>query len=142
MKKMKTTLTLLVLSLLAVSFVLPAVAAIDTGSGIGVEIETEDFAPMVWMCDNRVVEDDAVEWGRISSEDQTLLERINNYAFTGESISWRVLVMDKNGIEKISDVFVSVGSTQADGISSNPIEANCKLSSGTTIEESCNSRIL
>ena len=142
MKKMKTTLTLIVLSLLAVSLVMPTVLAIDTGIGLDIDITTEDFAPMVWMCDSRVVADDYVEWGRFSEGGDELLERINNYAFTGESISWRVLVLDKNGADKVKDVYVTVGSTQGDG---NPIEANCEfddvLDSSTEILDSCNAMV-
>jgi len=32
--------------------VMPMVFAAHTGTEIGVNIETEDFAPKVWMCDN------------------------------------------------------------------------------------------
>ncbi len=139
---MKTTLTLIVLSLLAVSFVLPAVAAIDTGIGLDIDITTEKFAPMVWMCDSRVVEDDAIEPGRVSGAGTNLVERINNYAFTGESVEWRVLVLDKNGADKVKDVYVTVGSSQGEG---NPIEANCAfdyvLSDKDQIHESCNAMV-
>ena len=46
---------------------------------------------------------------------EELLERINNYAFEGEQIAWTVLVMDKNGVEKIEDVFVTIGDAQSNG---------------------------
>jgi len=119
---MKTTLTLLVLSLLVLSAV-PSVFAISIGSGVDVDIETEDFAPLVWMCDDRVVYDDATEPGRMTLDGQPLIERMNNYAFEGEQIQWNVLVMDKNGIEKISDVYATIGDSQGDG---NDIEVNCQ----------------
>lgn len=153
---MRNLLTLLVASLLVLT-VVPGVLAVNVGTGIGVDIVTEDFEPRVWMCDSRVVYDDNTEPGRqwpnndcnTYSGDQDgqndchLLERINNYAFEGEQISWRVLVFDKNGIDKIEDVFVSVGPTQGAG---NDIEANCQLTdlldADTPIHESCNARIL
>src|SRR3989344_9235236 len=148
---MRAILTTFVLGLLVLS-VLPAVLAVSVGGGVTPDIETEDFEPMVWLCDSRVVLDDNTEPGRacfetpcdseeydchdglkriclweqdVSSyhlEGIKLIERLNNYAFEGEQIVWDVLVMDKNGIEKISDVFVTVGSTQGSG---NDIEANC-----------------
>ena len=118
----------------------PAAFAVDTGIGIGIDITTEDFAPLIWLCDDRVVTDDFVEPGRMSDGEDELLERINNYAFEGEQISWEVLVMDKNGIEKISDVFATIGSTQGTG---NDIEANCNLDVGfsSSVESECNARI-
>jgi len=72
------------------------------------EVIVEDFEPLVWQCDSRVVYDDATEPGRLSMDGQPMIERINNYAFEGEQIKWRVLVMDKNGIEKVKDVYVTV----------------------------------
>jgi hypothetical protein len=134
--------SLLLMAILVVS-VVPVVSAVSVGGGIGVDIITEDFEPLVWMCDNRVVNDDFTEPGRFSAGGDELLERINNYAFEGESISWRVLVMDKNGIEKVEDVFATIGPVQGEG---NMIEANCVLDSLVTesegIDETCNARIL
>ena len=138
---MKTTITLAVLGILLLS--VPGVLAVNIGTGITPDITTEDFEPMVWMCDNRVVTDDSVEPGRVSGGGQFLKERINNYAFTGEQISWRVLVFDKNGIEKVKDVFGTIGSSQGAG---NDIEVNCKLDSIVQREEKinpkCNARVL
>ena len=126
------------MALLVVSIV-PVVFAADVGVGITPEITTEDFEPMVWMCDNRVVYDDATEPGRMTEDGETLWERMNNYAFEGEQISWTVLVMDKNGIEKLEDVFATVGYSQGVG---NDIEVNCQETSGSQIKPSCNARIL
>ncbi len=142
---MRTTLNLLVLSLLVISVVPSLVSAAETGIGVGVNIETEDFEPLVFMCDNRVVFDDATEPGRVSGDGQELVERINNYAFEGEQVHWQVLVMDKNGIDKVKDVYATVGSSQGAG---NDIEVNCRRTSGygspeqSIIAESCNARIL
>ena len=113
----------MIVAVLMVLTALPAAFAVNVGSGVHIDIETEDFAPIVWMCDNRIVRDDATEPGRISDDDQELVERTQNYAFEGEQISWKVLVMDKNGVEKLSDVFATVGSTQGAG---NDIEVNCR----------------
>ncbi len=139
---MKTTLALMVVGLLLLS--LPAVFAVRTpGVPITPDITTEDFEPRVWMCDSRLVLDDAVEPGRISEDGQFLKERINNYAFEGEQIQWEVLVFDKNGIEKVKDVFGTIGNSQGAG---NEIEVNCKLSGivhpRDELDPTCNARIL
>ncbi|MFH1586185.1 MAG: hypothetical protein ABIB79_05445 [archaeon] len=134
---MKKLLSILVMALLVV----PAVAAVSVGSGIDVDIETEDFPPMVWQCDNRVVYDDNTEPGRITEGGEVLLERHNNYAFEGEQIKWKVLVLDKNGLEKIEDVFATIGDVQGEG---NDIEVNCQLGQvgpRSGIDENCNAYI-
>lgn len=113
------------------------VFAVDIGGGIGISIGTEDFEPIVWMCGNRVLIDDWVEPG---DNGASLSERTNNYAFEGESIAWDVVVFDKNGAEKISDVYATLGSsTQGAG---NDIEANCqRVPYGTVNFARCNARI-
>jgi len=140
---MKKTLSLSVMALLAVSLVLPIVFATSVGSGIGVDVTTEDFPPQVWMCDNRIVADDNVQWGRITQGSDpiggTMLERINNYAFEGEKIKWKVLVMDKNKIDQNIDVYATIGDVQGEG---NDIEVNCQRVGGNRVEKSCNARIL
>jgi hypothetical protein len=132
-----------ILAILIAMCILPMAFAVNVGSGITPDIETEDFEPLVWMCDHRVVYDDATEPGRISLDGEFLYERIANYAFEGEQIGWKVLVMDKNGIEKISDVFATVGTTQGAG---NDIEVNCNidhiLSAEEPVDPTCNARIL
>jgi cysteine-rich repeat protein len=117
------------------------------------EVRVEDFEPIIWGCDSRVAYDDGTEPGRITFKGEEMIERMNNYAFEGESIQWKVLVMDKNGIEKVKDVYVTV-----DGA----MEANCKRLNDYTyfennndytheesviinqnmIDPSCNARIL
>ena len=146
----------MIMALLVIS-VMPSVFAVSIGSGITPDIQTEDFAPLVWMCDERIVWDDNTEPGRLEGERFTkcletssyeicaekLWERMNNYAFEGEQIAWNVLVMDKNGIEKIEDVFATIGDSQGEG---NDIEVNCILdeivNDQTEIDEDCNARIL
>jgi hypothetical protein len=138
---MKKTYSLLTIALLVVS-VIPAVLAVSVGSGVTPDIVTEDFEPLVWMCDNRVVYDDATEPGRVSGDGEELVERINNYAFEGEQIQWDILVMDKNGEEKIEDVFGTIGSVQGAG---NDIEVNCDrigFPDNEPLPTSCNARIL
>jgi hypothetical protein len=118
------------------------VSAVGTGTGITPDITTQKFAPKVWFCGERVVYDDNIEPGRNSSGGEELIERINNYAFEGEQIKWSVLVYDKNGLENINDVYVSLGDLEGAG---NPIEANCELDSiltpETEIPSSCNARL-
>ena len=72
---------------------------------------------------------------------ETLTERENNYAFEGEQIVTNVLVKDKNGIQKISDVFATLGDVQGAG---NDIEVNCVENTGysNVVDASCNARIL
>jgi hypothetical protein len=137
---MKKLLIIVALSMVTV-FLIPVVFAVSVGSGITPDIQTEDFAPLVWMCDSRVVFDDATEPGRISNDGEELVERINNYAFEGEQIQWLVLVMDKNGINKISDVFATLGTQQGPG---NNIEVNCIETPNppTTVLPECYARIL
>jgi len=123
---MKRLLAILAVVLMAA----PAALAVSNGNEINPVINTEDFAPRVWMCDSRVVLDDEMEPGRLGYD--TLYERMNNYAFEG--------VFDKNGINKIEDVFVTLGDVQGEG---NDIEANCVLNElgPRPIDASCNARI-
>jgi hypothetical protein len=136
---MKKTLSLLMLSVLVLG-VLPVVAATYVGSSVpgGVTVTTEDFAPEVWMCDHRIVLDDEVQWGRVSQGDQGMLERSKNYAFEGEQIGWKVLVMDKNGIDKVADVYVTLD----DGIEANCQRINDWPRNGAELLDDCNARIL
>ena len=137
---MKTTIfSLLMMSLLVVS-VIPGVFATTVGGAVDVDIETEDFSPLVWFCGDRVVYDDGTEPGRTSGDGEELIERLYNYAFEGEQIQWTVLVMDKNGIEKVTDVYATVGDSQGEG---NDIESNCQelLGYSEIVEPECNARI-
>lgn len=137
---MKKFLGSLIAAILLIGIV-PAFA-VTVGEGVDVTIETEDFEPLIWLCGDRVVLDDNVEPGRITSNPEEMTERKHNYAFEGEQIVWDVLVMDKNGIEKIEDVFATIGSVQGIG---NDIEANCVLkkvlTKGYKIDTSCDARI-
>src|SRR3989344_5822801 len=180
---MNKIFSLLTIALLVVS-VMPVVLAVSVGTGVTPDIGTEDFAPLVWLCDHRVVYDDQTEPGRLFHDDEygecdydeshpkyitecinlgsnrcdkrttrieceqrggewtpsELLERINNYAFEGEKISWKVLVMDKNKKDQKIDVYATIGDVQGEG---NDIEVNCERSDydPETIPRSCNARI-
>ncbi len=137
---MKKTLSLAVMALLVLS-AMPVVMAVSIGQGIGLDISTEEFPPHIWQCDNRIVVEDCIEEGRGSDCTNDLIERIENYAFEGEQISWKVLVMDKNKIEEIQDVVATIGASQGTG---NDIEVECQRVTGGEqyIDESCNARIL
>ena len=139
---MKKTLSLAVMALLVLS-AMPTILAVSIGQGIGLDISTEEFPPHIWQCDSRVVLEDCVEEGRGTDCTNDLIERIENYAFEGEQISWKVLVMDKNKIEEIQDVVATIGASQGTG---NDIEVECSRVSGpkdgTRLDPSCNARIL
>jgi hypothetical protein len=128
---MKKLLTIYV----AFVLMLQAAVAVGVGGNLGVIITPEQFAPRVFMDPNsRIVLDDPTEPGAMTGDGEIMYERINNYAFEGESISWDVMVWDKNGVpEKLSDVYVKVAPTVCGGItqacdSVNYIEANCAAS--------------
>ena len=82
---MKKIFSMLIMALFVLS-VAPTVLAVSVGSGITPDIGTEDYEPNVWMCDHRVVYDDATEPGRVSGDGQELVERLRNYAFEGEKV--------------------------------------------------------
>ncbi|MEK6871663.1 MAG: hypothetical protein AABX16_02060, partial [Nanoarchaeota archaeon] len=136
---MKKLFSLMTMAMLVIS-VLPTLIAIDVGTGIGINIEPEEFPPLIWMCDSRTVYDDTIEPGRDTFAGDELFERANNYAFEGEQIHWTVLVMDKNKIEQIDDVVGTVGDVQGEG---NDIEVECvPVDFSSIVEEECNARIL
>lgn len=154
---MKKVFSLAILALLTLS-VLPTIMAVSVGTGIGIDVTTEEFAPLIWQCDSRVIWEDCVEEGRegkcefdqfvwdqdgqVSDGDNGVLsERIENYAFEGEQIQWKVLVMDKNKIEEIQDVVATIGDVQGVG---NDIEVECARSTWQPeqIPNSCEARIL
>jgi len=127
------------MSVLLVIGLLPATLGVSVGTGVGINVNTEDFKPEIWMCDDRVVTDDSVEPGRNGVA--SLAERYHNYAFEGEQVAYEVLVMDKNGINKVEDVYMTIGATQGEG---NDIEVNCVEDVGFSpiVDPECNARIL
>ncbi len=136
---MERTLGILMMALLVIS-VIPSAFAVSVGSDIGIDITPEEFVPLVWMCDDRIVIEDCVEAGRVSDCDDPLFERLHNYAFEGEQIHWTVLVMDKNKIEEIMEVVGTIGDSQGEG---NDIEVECaRTDFSDIIEPECNARIL
>jgi len=135
---MKKIISILVVMLICLA---PGILGVDVGLGVGIDITVEDFEPIVWLCGDRVVQDDIIEPGRWSDYGDPLIERLNNYAFEGESIVWDIIVFDKSGKEKISDVYATLGQVQGEG---NDIEANCQeveiRDTGDGIRE-CNARL-
>ncbi len=105
---------------------LTPVLAVDVGTGVGIDIETEDFAPEVFFDANtRVVVDDNIPTGRNAPGTPLNTIRVNNYAFEGEKVSWSVLVHDRNGIETLmGNPVVTIGTTQGEG---NDVEALCDV---------------
>src|SRR3989344_4004960 len=136
----RTFLSLLMTAILVISAI--PVFAVSSGTGIGIDITPEEFPPLIWMCDERVVIEDCVEAGRETDCSDDLTERIENYDFEGEQIYWEILVMDKNKIEEIQEVVGTIGSTQGEG---NDIEVECQrvvdLDDGEDIPADCNARI-
>lgn len=138
-KTAKKLFSLIMMAMVIVS-VIPVVIGVDIGEGIGISITPEEFEPLIWACDDRVVYDDNLESGRSTTAGQNMSERTNNYAFEGEQIEWTVLVMDKNKIEQIQEVVATIGDTQGAG---NDVEVECvKSSPSRTVLSSCNARIL
>ncbi len=137
---MRKQISLAILALLTLS-VLPTIMAVSVGTGIGIDVTTEEFPPLIWQCDHRIVVEDCVEEGRGTDCTDNLVERIENYAFEGEQIGWTVLVMDKNKIEEIQEVVATIGDVQGVG---NDIEVECARSTKVVerIPQSCEARIL
>jgi len=113
----------LVISSVSFAFAGPVQQIPLIGGGNG-PIYTEDkFTPLVFLNQDggRVLIDDP--YGFMNNGN--IETRENNYAFTGEQISWRVLVWDKNGVpEKIEDVF-SGWTNQTNGPADPEIQSNC-----------------
>ena len=121
---MKTAMRVLV-AVMALMAVLQVALATDVRTGLTPTVTTEKFVPSVWMCNGaRHTADDGWQSARCNTK-LDLSQREWNYAFEGEQVSWPILVLEKNGIEKIKDVYVVVG----DSTSANPsdIQANCVL---------------
>src|SRR3989344_2810585 len=122
---MKNTkiLSLLVTALLVIASV-PLVTGVSVGTGVGIDLETEDAAPWIWMnTGTRVANDGGLRAGRVLGA-AGLPERRQNYAFEGEEVDWDVLIWDANGHDSITNVDMTVGATQGTG---NDVEAQCRL---------------
>ncbi|MCK5149369.1 hypothetical protein KAJ87_00390 [Candidatus Pacearchaeota archaeon] len=101
---MKKLFSLSVMALLVLS-IMPVVFAAGIGQGIGGGVGVEEFEPIVWQCDNRILTDEEIQPWRFSGEEQWLYERAGNYMFEGEKYQIDVVVFDKN---KIQDVVVDL----------------------------------
>src|SRR3989344_9405612 len=122
---MKNTkiLSLLVTALLVIASV-PLVTGVSVGTGVGIDLETEDAAPWIWMnTGTRVANDGGLRAGRVLGA-AGLPERRQNYAFEGEEVDWDVLIWDANGHDSVTNVDMTVGDTQGTG---NDVEAACTL---------------
>src|SRR3989344_6955099 len=122
---MKNTkiLSLLVTALLVIASV-PLVTGVSVGTGVGIDLETEDAAPWIWMnTGTRVANDGGLRAGRVLGA-AGLPERRQNYAFEGEEVDWDVLIWDANGHDSVTNVDMTVGDTQGTG---NDVEAQCRL---------------
>jgi hypothetical protein len=122
---------------LALLMLLPmGLAYVTPPTTIGIVVGTEPFEPVVWRCGAWVMADDPAETGRVSNAGQELIERTQSYIFAGEQLSVDVLVLDKNGIEKVGDIYLTV-----DGVK----EANCAqvsvLGATEQIRSNCNARL-
>lgn len=92
----------MVMALLVVS-VVPMVFGAGVGTGLGGDIGVEEFEPMVFQCDQRVLIDDDIQPWRITYDSDTtfpgMKERNQQYLFEGERYQVDVLVFDKNKID-------------------------------------------
>ncbi len=128
---------ILIILAMAMVLVMPVVAATDVGTGVGITVNTQKFDPRVWMCDHRTVADDNTQNG---DNGLSLQERKHNYAFEGESVHWKVLVMDKNKIEEVTEVVGTIGPSQGAG---NDVEVECVRQTGgpSRIPQECSARL-
>lgn len=127
---------LIALVLAAIMFAVPALA-IETSIGLDIGINVEEFKPLIWLCDSRVVSDDYEEPWRATLGGDELYERMFNYIFEGEQIEWDVLVMDKNKIQEIKDVYVILASTEGSDVGDFVVECM----PGEVDLDACNARI-
>lgn len=85
--------------------------------------QEQKFAPLIFrnsLDNGRAVFDDP--YGFYANGNAST--RTNNYIFTGEQVKWKVLVWDKNGVEKIQDVY-SGWINQTNGPLPVNIQSNC-----------------
>jgi hypothetical protein len=127
----------LALVLVMLTMAMPFALAESFGTSIVIGgLTTEPFSPSIWKCGAWVMTDDPLENGRISGNGELLVERTASYIFTGERLAVDVLVLDKNGIDKVQDIYVSVNGS---------IEANCQktytYAMGETLPTTCNARL-
>lgn len=84
------------------------------------------FPPLVFLSS---LQDGRVLGNSNSGLNGNISNRTNNYAFTGESITYEVLVWDKNGVpEKINDVYAG-WANRTNGPVDPAMQANCEYNS-------------
>ncbi len=91
------------------------------GSTLGITMDTEEFAPLVFLNSS----EGCVVYHNNADGGSELVERVENYAFEGEQIVCVALVIDKNGVpEKLEDVYMTVSEDQEP--TPDDIEVNCE----------------
>jgi hypothetical protein len=124
------------------------------GGQVGVTMQTEQFAPLIWMktsgCTvyHNLADQQNTDGYRHFKYggpnngpwDGKLVERVENYAFEGEYIVCDALVMDKNGNDKVQDVYMGLSNSgqTADDFQ---IEANCDRQEDSVNVTDYNARI-
>ncbi len=126
---------LLILSVIAL-LVMPAVFAAGIGSGIGGTIGVEEFPPIVWQCDNRVLTDEEIQPWRCTDQGDEMFERANNYLFDGEKYQVDVVVFDKNKVDELA-VDLILGQDRGDA----DYNVNCVEIPRIEDFKDCNARI-
>lgn len=125
------------ISLALIMMIVPiAMAYVTAPTPIGIILGTEPFTPSVWQCGAWLMTDDPAETGRVSNSGEQLIERSQSYIFNGEQLAVKVLVLDKNGMEKVLAPDVIVNGQQ---------ETNCHLDKIIPVTEtlltSCNAKL-
>jgi len=104
-----------------------SVNAVSIGTGNNPDITTGEWSD-VWSCGHQI------------TNNGINVDRVNNTAFSGEKVQWRILVMNRNGVNKIQKVLGAIYSTQN---SSNNFKFSCtEDSTVTTVLDSCNAHIV
>ncbi|MBN1157236.1 hypothetical protein JXA85_06440 [Candidatus Woesearchaeota archaeon] len=88
------------------------------GTGLNISLNTEDFEPLVFLNTQG-----CSVYHNKANGGAELIERIENYAFEGERIVCEILVIDKNGIEKVKDVYMTASDDETP--TAQDIEAEC-----------------
>jgi len=117
---------------------MPMAFGAGVGGSLGGGVVIEDFDPIVWQCGDRVVLDEGVQPWRVSDDNESLIERINNYLFEGERYEIDVVVFDKNKIDDDSAVLL------LDNLNTSAVdfENNCVEIDQTNVTfADCNARI-
>lgn len=107
---------LMILAMVLALAIVPMSYAVSTGAsvGVGAGVSPGNSAPVIYQ---------NTAQRKLMDILGNPLTRVNNYAFTGESITWKVFVRDANGREDIKSVTGTAGSSAVQG--GNPDEVGC-----------------